>query len=45
MLQTLTLITLLFSVIPGPTMQGPAEPKTITIAEAAQLAVGNDRHD
>jgi DNA/RNA endonuclease YhcR with UshA esterase domain len=40
MLQTLTLITLLFSVIPGPTMQGPADPKTITIAEARSLPLG-----
>jgi uncharacterized protein YdeI (BOF family) len=37
MLQTLTLITLLFSFIPGPTMQGPADPRTITIAEARSL--------
>lgn len=40
MLQTLTLITLLFSFIPGPTMHGPAEPKTITIAEARSLPLG-----
>ena len=40
MLQTLTLITLLFSFIPGPTMQGPADPKTITIAEARSLPLG-----
>lgn len=32
MLQTLTLITLLFSFIPGPTLQGPADPKTITFS-------------
>ena len=40
MLQTLTLITLLFSFIPGPTIQGPANPKTITIAEARSLPLG-----
>jgi len=40
MLQTLTLITLLFSFIPGPTMSGPADPKTITIAEARSLPLG-----
>lgn len=40
MLQTLTLITLLFSFIPGPTIQGPADPKTITIAEARSLPLG-----
>jgi len=40
MLQTLTLITLLFSFIPGPTVQGPADPKTITIAEARNLPLG-----
>jgi len=40
MLQTLTLITLLFSFIPGPTVQGPADPKTITIAEARSLPLG-----
>jgi DNA/RNA endonuclease YhcR with UshA esterase domain len=40
MLISLTLITLLFSVIPGPTMQGPADPKTITIAEARSLPLG-----
>ena len=40
MLQTLTLITLLFSFIPGPTLQGPADPKTITIAEARSLPLG-----
>ena len=40
MLYMLTLITLLFSFIPGPTIQGPAEPKTITIAEARALPLG-----
>jgi len=40
MLQTLTLITLLFSFIPGPTVLGPADPKTITIAEARSLPLG-----
>ena len=40
MLQTLTLITLLFSFIPGPTLPGSAEPKTITIAEARSLPLG-----
>src|SRR6185295_8914184 len=40
MLHMLTLITLLFSFIPGPTIQGPAEPKTITIAEARTLPLG-----
>lgn len=40
MLQTLTLITLLFSFIPGPTVSGPADPKTITIAEARSLPLG-----
>jgi uncharacterized protein YdeI (BOF family) len=40
MLQTLTLITLLFSFIHGPTIQGPAAPKTITIAEARNLPLG-----
>lgn len=40
MLQTLTLITLLFSFIPGPTMSAPADTKTITIAEARSLPLG-----
>ncbi len=40
MLQMLTLIILLFSFIPGPTVQGPADPKTITIAEARSLPLG-----
>ncbi len=40
MLQTLTLITLLFSFIPGPTVSAPADPKTITIAEARSLPLG-----
>jgi len=40
MLQMLTLITLLFSFIPGPAVQGPADPKTITIAEARALPLG-----
>ena len=40
MLHTLTLITLLFSFIPGPTVSGPANPKTITIAEARSLPLG-----
>jgi len=40
MLQKLTLITLLFSFIPGPAVQGPADPKTITIAEARALPLG-----
>ena len=40
MWQTLTLITLLFSFIPGPTLSGPADPKTITIAEARSLPLG-----
>jgi len=40
MLQTLTLITLLVSFIPGPALQGPADPKTITIAEARSLPLG-----
>jgi len=40
MLQTLKLITLLFSFLPGPTLQGPADPKTITSAEARSLPLG-----
>ena len=40
MLQMLTLITLLFSFIPGPAVHGPADPKTITIAEARSLPLG-----
>jgi len=40
MLHMLTLITLLFSFIPGPTIQGSADPKTITIAEARSLPLG-----
>jgi len=40
MLQKLTLITLLFSFIPGPAVPGPADPKTITIAEARALPLG-----
>lgn len=40
MLQTLTLITLLVSFIPGPALRGPADPKTITIAEARSLPLG-----
>src|ERR1043165_7660129 len=37
MLQTLTLITLLFSFVHGPIVLQQAEPKTITIAEARSL--------
>ena len=40
MLQTLTLITLLFSFIPAPMLAGPPEPKTISIAEARSLPLG-----
>jgi uncharacterized protein YdeI (BOF family) len=40
MLHTLTLITLLFSFIPGPTISAPTDPKTITIAEARSLPLG-----
>lgn len=40
MLQMLTLITLLFSFIPGPTISAPADPKVITIAEARALPLG-----
>ena len=40
MLQTLTLITLLFSFIPGPTLSGPADPRTVSIAEARSLPLG-----
>src|SRR5215510_721541 len=40
MLQMLTLITLLFSFIPGPTISAPADPKTISIAEARSLPLG-----
>jgi DNA/RNA endonuclease YhcR with UshA esterase domain len=40
MLQMLTLITLLFSFIPSPAVPAPADPKTITIAEARSLPLG-----
>ena len=40
MLQTLTLITLLFSFIPGSMVSTQADPKTITIAEARSLPLG-----
>ena len=40
MLQTLTLVTLLFTFLPGPTSLGSADPKTITIAEARSLPLG-----
>jgi len=40
MLQMLTLITLLFSFIPGPAVPAPADSKTITIAEARSLPLG-----
>jgi len=40
MLQILTLITLLFSFIPGPAVPAPADSKTITIAEARSLPLG-----
>src|SRR5215510_9224448 len=40
MLQILTFVTLLFTLIPGPISSGPAEPKTISIAEARSLPLG-----
>ena len=40
MFQILTLVTLLLTLIPGPMSQGPAEPKTISIAEARSLPLG-----
>ena len=40
MLQMLTFITLLFSLIPGPAVPAPADSKTITIAEARSLPLG-----
>jgi len=40
MLQMLTLITLLFSFIPGPAVPARADSKTITIAEARSLPLG-----
>ena len=40
MLQTLTLITLLFSFVPGPVAPASADSKTITIAEARSLPLG-----
>jgi hypothetical protein len=40
MLQTLTLITLLFSFIPGPTLSAPLDSKTITIAQARSQPLG-----
>ncbi|HEX7331981.1 MAG TPA: hypothetical protein VF290_10800 [Pyrinomonadaceae bacterium] len=40
MLQILTLVTLLFTFIPGPISAGAAEPKTISIAEARSLPLG-----
>ncbi len=40
MLQILTLITLLFTLLPGPTGFGSADPKTISIAEARSLPLG-----
>ena len=40
MLQILTLITLLFSFIPGPAVPARADSKTITIAEARSLPLG-----
>src|ERR1041384_4511380 len=40
MLQILTLVTLLVTFIPGPVSSGPADPKTISIAEARSLPLG-----
>ena len=40
MLQILTLVTLLFTLIPGPISSGSANPKTISIAEARSLPLG-----
>lgn len=40
MLQILTLVALLVTFIPGPISSGPAEPKTISIAEARSLPLG-----
>ena len=40
MLQILTLVTLLVTFIPGPISSGPADPKTISIAEARSLPLG-----
>ena len=40
MLQILTLVTLLVTMIPGPISSGPADPKTISIAEARSLPLG-----
>ena len=40
MLQTLTLITLLFTLMPAPISFGPPESKTISIAEARGLPLG-----
>ena len=40
MLQILTLVTLLFTLIPGPINSGSPDPKTIPIAEARSLPLG-----
>jgi uncharacterized protein YdeI (BOF family) len=40
MLQILTLVTLLVTLISGPISSGPADPKTISIAEARSLPLG-----
>lgn len=40
MLQTLTLVSLLFTLISAPISFGPAEPKVISIAEARSLPLG-----
>src|SRR5215510_3845290 len=40
MLQILTFVTLLFTLIPGPISSGSADPKTISIAEARSLPLG-----
>ena len=40
MLYILTLVTLLFTLLPSPINSGPAEPKTISIAEARSLPLG-----
>jgi hypothetical protein len=40
MLRILTLVTLLVTLISGPISSGPADPKTISIAEARSLPLG-----
>src|ERR1044072_6456385 len=40
MLQMLTFVTLLLTLIPGPISSGAAEPKTISITEARSLPLG-----